>query len=222
MALLDLSHPLTTGMPVHPGDPEVRAVPAATLERDGCNVLAVGLGSHTGTHLDAPFHVHADGARLDELPLELLTGPAVVVDVQGCAPGSAIGWEHLAPHAGRLRPGVVVLLHTGWSARWGEPRYFADHPWLTTDAARRIVAAGVRVLGVDTASPDPAGSLDVHRVVLGAGGVIVENLTGLARLATLPDPHVGFFPLPLAGADGAPVRALAWPGTPAAGQVDMP
>ncbi|GAB7190215.1 cyclase family protein [Kineococcus sp. NUM-3379] len=208
---LDLTQPMTPGMPVYPGDPEFRSTPAATLQRDGCNVLALHLGSHTGTHVDVPFHVRADGARLDEVPLERLGGPAVVVDVRDTAAREGIGWERLAPHAARFRPGAVVLLHTGWSRHWGAPGYGA-HPWLEPGAAARLVAAGVRSLGVDCLSPDPPGSLGVHTAVLGAGGILVENLTGLERLDCLADPHVAFFPLPLAGADGAPVRAVAWAG----------
>ena len=211
MTFVDLTQPLEPGVPAYPGDPEFRTEPALTLERDGCNVLAVHLGSHTGTHVDAPFHVRADGARLEELPWELLTGPAVVVDVSRAAPRAALRWDDLAPHAAALRPGAVVLLRTGWSRYWRDGRYL-EHPWLTADAARRLLGTGVRTLGVDCLSPDPPGRLDVHAAVLGAGGVIVENLTGLDALTGLLDPHVGFFPLPLAAADGAPVRAVGWSG----------
>ena len=214
MRIVDLSQPVHAGMQVYPGDPEVSMAPAATLERDGVNVLAVHSGSHTGTHVDAPFHVLADGARLDELDLGLFHGPAVTVDVLDRAPGTGIAWADLAPVADRLGPGVVLVLHTGWSVRFGTPAYL-HHPWLTADAAERVVAAGVRALAVDTLNPDPtfatgsgAGDLPVHRVVLGAGGVIVENLTNIAQLASLTDPVLSFFPLPLAGADGAPVRAV--------------
>jgi kynurenine formamidase len=199
MRIVDLSQPVHGGMQVYPGDPEVTVAPAATLDRDGVNVLAVHSGSHTGTHVDAPFHVIADGARLDLL---------------GRAPRAALGWADLEPVADRLRPGVVLVLHTGWSVHFGTPAYL-EHPWLTPDAAERVVATGVRALAVDTLNPDPTpppgtgtGDLPVHHAVLGAGGVIVENLTNVAQLTTLSDPLLSFFPIHLARADGAPVRAV--------------
>jgi kynurenine formamidase len=155
-----------------------------------------------------------DGARLDELDLAVFQGPAVTVDLLGRAPCAAIGWTDLEPVAHRLRPGVVLVLHTGWSRHFGTPAYLR-HPWLTPEAAERVVATGVRALAVDTLNPDPTPEppaatpdLPVHRAVLGAGGVIVENLTNVAALAELADPVMSFFPLPLAGADGAPVRAV--------------
>ena len=218
MRIVDLSVPLRAGMQVYPGDPAVQLDRAVRLEVDGVNVLAIHAGSHTGTHVDAPFHVLADGARLDELDLGLFHGPAVVADVRGLPPRAAIDWAALEPYAPRLGPGVVLVLHTGWSAHFGTREYLA-HPWLTADAARRIVATGVRTVAVDALSPDPTenapeGDLPfpAHRVLLGAGGVIVENLTNVAAMAELPDPVLSCFPLALAGADGAPVRAVAMSG----------
>jgi len=216
--IVDLSHPLGPGISVYPGDPPFRVDQAATLAADGVNVTSLHLGTHAGTHVDAPFHLLADGASIDALALELFTGPAVVVDVRGREAGEAIGWDALAGRAAEFRPGAVVLLHTGWSRFFGTPAYLR-HPWLTGDAARRLVAAGVRTLGVDTLSPDPTPASDsaaldlpVHHAVLGAGGVIAENLAGLEQV-TFADPRISLFPLPIAGADGAPVRAVAWPGS---------
>ncbi|HEX4246682.1 MAG TPA: cyclase family protein [Pseudonocardia sp.] len=222
MRIVDLSVPVRAGMQVYPGDPAVQLDRAVEQEVDGVNVLAIHAGSHTGTHVDAPFHVLAGGARLDELDLGLFHGPAVVADVRGLLPRAAIGWPALEPYAPRLGPGVVLVLHTGWSEHFGTPEYLA-HPWLTADAARRIVATGVRTVALDTLSPDPTGSapgpvssdgpFPAHHVLLGAGGVIVENLTNVAAMAELADPVLSCFPLALAGADGAPVRAVATSGT---------
>jgi kynurenine formamidase len=213
--VVDLSHPLDDDTPVYPGDPVARFTPATTIDEHGYNVLHVRMGSQTGTHVDAPYHFLADGARIDELPLELFLGPAVVADVRGRAPHAAITWADLAPVAGRLGPGRMLLLHTGWDAHWGTDAYF-DHPFLDGDAAERVVAAGVRTVGLDALSLDetvlggePAGGFAAHLAVLGAGGVIVENLRGLDAVRSA-EPVVSVLPLRLAGADGAPVRAVAF------------
>jgi len=209
--LVDLSQPVAPGMPVFPGDPEVTAEPALDVVRDGCAVTAWRLGGHSGTHVDAPSHVVPGGADLDALDLGLFTGPAVVVDVRGAGPGERIGWDAFAGQQTDLGSGVVVLVRTGWDARWGRASY-AEQPWLDVEVAERLVAAGVRTLGVDALSPDATGSTDlaVHHVVLGVGGVLAENLRGLGAVQAMARPRVALLPLRLAGGDGAPVRAVAW------------
>jgi kynurenine formamidase len=215
VGIVDLSHPLDDATPVYPGDPVPRFAPAATVDEHGYNLLHVQMGSQTGTHVDAPFHFLADGARIDELPLDLFLGPAVVADVRGKAAHQAITWADLAAVADRLCPGRMLVLHTGWDAHWGTDTYF-DHPFLDGDAAERVVAAGVRTVAVDTPSLDetvlggePADGFPAHLAALGAGGVIVENLRGLGAVRS-PEPIVSVLPLRITGADGAPVRAVAF------------
>ncbi|MFE5579907.1 cyclase family protein [Kitasatospora sp. NPDC056531] len=208
--LVDLTHQVTTAMPVYPGDPTVLLEPALTTATAGVNVLALHLGSQSGTHVDAPYHVDVTWPTLDGLPLERFTGPAVVADLRGLEPRAAVTPELLAPALERCGEGSVLLLATGWARHWGTDAYLA-HPGLTAEAAEAIVAAGVRTVGVDALSVDPTPdpgpgdpavaalladltdehdqpaeepTLAAHRVLLGAsgGGVIAENLTDLRAL----------------------------------------
>ncbi|MBM7503850.1 cyclase family protein [Agromyces aurantiacus] len=205
----DLSHPVADGMMVYPGDPGVHLAPALELERDGAAVTALELGSHTGTHVDAPAHTVAGGRTMDAVELDELVGDALVIHVEGLEDGALIGLDDLGDLPARV-PSIVVV-DTGWARHFGTERALR-HPALGRDAARLLVERGMRVLAVDTLSPDPtdaAGttSFPVHEVVLGADGLIVENV---ANLDGLPDRvRVGFFPLRIAG-DGAPVRAVAF------------
>ncbi|MFG2086593.1 MULTISPECIES: cyclase family protein [unclassified Spirillospora] len=214
--LLDLSVPIVTGMPVYPGDPEVEAVPALTVAEAGVNVLRLHMGSQSGTHVDAPFHIDDALPRLDELPLTRFTGPAVVMDARGLPPRTSIGPDLLPAGLG---PGVVLLVATGWSRHWGTGTYPA-HPYIAPGTAEAVVAAGVRTVAIDALSVDrtpPPGSdefsLAVHRVLCEAGAVIAENLTGLVRVVEAQRAgcaiDVSLFPIALSGADGAPVRAVA-------------
>ena len=205
----DLSHPLRTGMQVYPGDPSVDLSPALELERDGAAVTSLHLGSHTGTHVDAPAHTVAGGRTMDLVALEELVGDALVIRVPGLADRATIGVDDLGDLPERVPP--IVVVDTGWARHFGTERALR-HPALGVDAARLLVERGMHVLGVDTLSPDPtdaAGTTEfpVHEVVLGGDGLIVENLTGLDGLP--PRVRIGVFPLRLAG-DGAPARAVAF------------
>jgi kynurenine formamidase len=208
--LIDLTHPIHTGMPVWPGDPQVELRPAATIAEQGWNLLALHLGSQSGTHVDAPFHVDDGLPTLGEIPLERFTGRALVADVRGLSDGAPIGLGDLAPTLGRARPGDVLLLCTGWSEHWGTARYGA-HPWLHPDAARAVVEAGIRTVGIDAPSVDTdASALPTHRVLAAAHAVIAENLRGLEKLLepVHREGRVWLLPLALDRADGSPVRAV--------------
>jgi kynurenine formamidase len=211
---VDLSVALDDTTPVYPGDPRPRLRVHSTVERDGFNLLAVELGSQTGTHVDAPFHIDPGGERVDVLDLSLFAGPAVVVDAVGLVPRARIGWERFAGVQERLGPGVIVLLHTGWDAHWGTEAARA-HPFLDAGACRRLLDLGVRTVFVDAFSLDetpdsehPGEGFPVHHLVAGAGGVIGENFRNFALL-TWEDVFVTAFPIKLRDADGAPVRAVA-------------
>jgi kynurenine formamidase len=208
--VIDLSHRVDEETQVYPGDPAVRLEPATTIAADGVNVLNV----HSGTHVDAPYHFIENGERIDTMDVRLFFGRAVVMDVRGKGPRERITVEDLRPYEGRLSEGVVAVLRTGWDDHYGTVRYY-DHPFLDRRAAQLIVDAGVRTVAIDALNVDetvldglhPEG-YPVHHLILGAGGVIAENLTGLEAV-DFPDPFIGLLPVKLGGSDGAPVRAVA-------------
>jgi kynurenine formamidase len=195
---VDLSVPVGAGTVVYPGDPEPALTVHSTIEDDGFNLLAVEMGSQTGTHVDAPFHFDAATPRIDGLP-----------------PRGRITWaEHVAPVASRLAPGTILLLRTDWSTHYGTPTYF-ENPFLDADAARRVLELGVRTFCIDAINIDetpdddhPGEGFPVHHLIAEAGGVIGENFRNVAAI-TWPDPVVSCFPIALEAADGAPVRAVA-------------
>ncbi|KIP08643.1 hypothetical protein PHLGIDRAFT_117025 [Phlebiopsis gigantea 11061_1 CR5-6] len=217
--IVDLSHPLVSGKVYScAGHPGFKASCISHVA-DGAfaTVHSLSLATHTGTHLDAPFHFFTDGTRVDKLDLGLLTAaPAVVADLRAKQPRERITWADLQRYEGRMRPGVALLVCTGWSKNWGQAHYSA-HPYLDPTAAERILATGVRVVVVDTMSPDlvtdEEGDCGVfHRAWLGKGGIIVENVNNLERLLAM-DPEkirVGLTPLNLVDCDGSPIRAVAW------------
>jgi len=218
MSIIDLTHSLSASVSVCPGHPKFEQKPVMTLAKNLANVQSISFGSHTGTHIDAPFHFFADGRTVDKLDLDMLVAPAVVIDVRGKQARDRITWEKdLASYAPRLKAGIILLFCTGWSKFWGQATY-PDHPYLDVEAARKLVEMGIRVIGSDTLSPDEfilhkddVPCFDVHRVILGAGGVIAENLNNLESLLEMNEvPMVSLLPLKLDGCDGSPIRATAW------------
>jgi len=212
--IVDLSVPIDESTQVYPGDPEVRFGVAATIAADGFNLLSVAMGSQSGTNCDAPYHFLDSGARIDEVDLTLFAGPGVVIDVRGKAARAAIEPADLEPYLDRVGPGTIVVFHTGWPAHYGRPAYF-DHPYLDAEAGRRLLDRGVRTFGLDTQNIDETpdehhvgAGFPVHQLIAAAGGVIVENLTGLEQI-DFDDPFISVLPLRLTGADGSPTRAVA-------------
>ena len=212
--IVDLSIVVDADTQTYPGDPKPAIRQVTTIEANGFNVLALSIGSHTGTHVDAPHHIIRGGTPLEDVDLSLLAGSGAIVDLTGHRPREPITWDDLAPHADRLGPGVILALRTAWSDRHlGTDRYF-DHPYLGEDACDRILELGVRTLAIDALNPDQTvlegeAGFPVHRRWLGAGGVIAENLTNLAAV-DFEDPLLCLFPIRLGdAADGAPCRAVA-------------
>ncbi len=201
--VVDLTHPLGHGTPGYPGDPGVELVRAHDHGEQGYRVTELRLGSHVGTHVDVPAHVFADGADVVATGLAALVGPATVVDLGDLAPRAEIGPADVGP----VTPGMRLLLRTGWSRHFGTDLYHDGFPQITLALADHLAAAGVALLGVEQPSMHHRDGLAVHHRLLGAGIVIVEGL----RLTDLhdPAPHLVCLPLPVAGADGCPVRAIA-------------
>ncbi|WP_434994820.1 cyclase family protein [Arthrobacter sp. Ld5] len=211
MRIVDLSQPVHTGMQVYPGDPEVTLSTVATVVEDGYQVASLHAGSHTGTHLDAPLHSIPGGRAVDAIDLARLVGPARIVRCTGLAARETIRWSDVADQLEDLDGIAMVLFRTDWSEHFGSERYL-EHPVLAAEVAEQLLSAGITVVGVDTLNPDATldngDELPFHAVLLGADGVIVENLTNLAQV-TWDRPLVSVLPLALAGTDGAPIRAVA-------------
>lgn len=162
--------------------------------------------------MDAPCHFISGGKSIDQIPLDALIGPALVIDLTHKREKEGISWEEdLSPYAEQIQPGLILLLHTGWSRYWAKgPEYFR-HPYVYPSAATEILRRGVLVLGMDIPSPDVTGSggHPFHEIFLGSGGCIVENMTNLEKLPKTKA-MVNLSPINIVGSDGAPVRAVGW------------
>lgn len=203
--LIDVSVLLAQGIPTYPGNPEFELSAVKRVAQGASsNVSRVSMGTHTGTHVDAPRHFFDDKPGVDALPLDLLIGRTRVIDLPH---RGGITEAHLA--AAGLREDLRVLFRTPNSALWNSSDGFhQDYTYLTEGGARFLVAQGVKVVGVDYLSVEQfkkAGA-PAHHELLGNGIVIIEGLN-------LSDVEPGAYemyclPLRIAGSDGAPARVI--------------
>jgi arylformamidase len=177
------------------------------------------LSTHTGTHVESARHVFEKGETIDEVALERVIGPAVVLDLTPVDERALIGADDIERAVDALgdppRAGDVLLLRTDWATRAiGTPAYFRRSPALTKAAAQRIVALCPRCVGCDffeePVARDPGwepGEFVVHRVILGAGIPLVEGLVNLGELPARCEFFAPFFKF--GGVEAAPARAFA-------------
>ena len=219
-AFIDLSHPLDENVHVYPGDPAFSCKQVCGVPEGGFAVSELSLSSHLGTHIDAPSHRVEGAAAIDVFPVDYFVRRALIVDVSGKSEGSSIVLSDLERYESRIEDGMAVLFYTGWDKYWSDKTgvYF-KHPSIAREVAEKLMQLGATVVGVDTMSPDSmedGADLPVHDIVLGAGRIIAENLTGLGVLHRIQEEDstavimVSLAPLRLVGCDGSPVRAFAW------------
>ena len=211
----DLSHKLHNELPVPHVFPKPSFGRIASMPKDRLNVTRIDMVCHIGTHLDAPLHIFMDGPGFDRIPLANLSGQGVVWALK-VEPFGEITVDMLAAMRPELRPGDMLLLHTGWAQLFGSNRYL-DNPALTVEAAQWLVDQDLKLLGVDFATPDlalpkraPDFDWPVHKILLSNGVLIAENL---ADFGALSGQRVEIIcgALNIDGADGSPARILARP-----------
>lgn len=203
--IIDVTRPIFTGMPIYPRNPGVDISPAKSIARgDSSNVSLLTLGSHTGTHVDAPLHMDDGGTGVDRVSLDALIGPALVVDLPDSV--RAIGAAELDERIGQH---TRILLRTRNSARFAATGVFEeDFTYLAPDGAALLVERGVILVGVDALSVEQyhAGHHRAHDTLLRAGVAVVE---GLALENVRPGEYeLVCLPLRIAGCDGAPARVV--------------
>jgi arylformamidase len=189
-SLVELNHVIAAGMTTYPGLPGPEITPHLTREASRAHyapgvefaIDRISMLGNTGTYLDSPYHRYADGPDLAALPLAAVADlPAVVVRLADSEP-RGIGPEALAALD---LAGTAVLLHTGWDRHWGTETYGDAAPFLTEPAAKLIVEAGARLVGIDSVNIDDThrvGQRPAHSILLDAGIPVLEHLTGLAEL----------------------------------------
>lgn len=202
MRVVDLTHPITAEIPVYfPWHPPTALERTATYEENRCEVRRLSIGTHSGTHIDAPSHVLKGKPTLDQYDPGLWYVDAQVLDFTPREPGKEISKEEIAA---KLKvKGAGVVIKTGWDREFGKIDYYKTYPPLSTRAAEFLVEMNVPVVAADTPY-----TLDVHYVLLSHGIPLVTNLNNTGQLKEGMIKLIAA-PLLIKGSDGAPARVLA-------------
>ncbi|HEU4389343.1 MAG TPA: cyclase family protein [Blastocatellia bacterium] len=204
MKIFDVTVPISPDMPVYPGDPPVKLERRKVIghKESKANVTRFSFGSHTGTHVDPPFHFIADGITVDQLPLELLIGRVRVVEINASVIDETVLGEF------DFTADVRLFFKTRNSYLWSESKFSKQFVYITPEAARLLVEHGIKVVGIDYLSVEQFGSenYETHLALLGAGVVVVEGLD--LREVEPGDYEMICLPLKIKDGDGAPARVV--------------
>lgn len=174
--IIDLSVLINLDTPVYPGDKAPKIEPACVMDRDNCVDYYISIGTHLGTHIDAPAHMIAGGKGLAQIPLDTFVGRGRYVKVIDRV------FDLEAVRSAGVLSGDIVIFDTGFAEMYHEPQYFTDYPILPIEIARYLVESGAKMVGFDMCSPDKE-IFGIHKLLLGNDVLIIENLTNLGRLA---------------------------------------
>jgi arylformamidase len=206
--VIELSHGIAENMSVYPGDPPIEIITHTTYEESGYHVSKITLGTHTGTHVDAPYHRLPDGKTIDAIPLSNFFGKALIIDLTFLNKKEEVLISHLEKHAVDIQRCRIIILQTNWSDHYGKGDYFQDYPGIGEEAALWLTRQDINLLGLETPSVHTTLDEKIHEILLSNDIIIVENLSNIKEIR---NKFVQFFAIPLylKGLDGSPVRGFA-------------
>ncbi|ABX12042.1 cyclase family protein [Nitrosopumilus maritimus] len=208
--IIDLTYSINEKMITYPSPwhPKVSLERLGKIEDVGRNTRKLVLGTHTGTHIDAPLHFIPDGNSIESIPLEKITGTVTILDFTNLKNNHPITKEELQDKKISKR----LIFRFGWQKYWNTPNFYNDYPFFTEDAANYLVSQGVELIGYDTPSPDKSKQDDVdspiHKIFLSNQIVLLEYLSNLDCVQNLEGWSIVVAPMKIDGSDGSPSRVF--------------
>jgi len=217
MNIVDLTFPIHEGMLTYPSKnhPKVEISILGNIKEAGRTTRKIILGTHTGTHVDAPAHFLENSLNIDQVDLQILVGKAHMIDVSSVPPRTAIQINHLTEidnYQGLKR----LVIRTGWSSKWNTDIYYSDYPYLSHETCEYLISRKIKLLALDVPSPDnpldhygSGNDSPNHKLLFRNGVVLVEYLANLDRI-DVSDFFIAALPLPICDGDAAPARVIAF------------
>ena len=212
MKVIDLTLIISEDISTFPGSPQPNFINWESIEKDGYNLELLFLSSHTGTHIDAPYHFFKKGQKIHQIMPKRLITEAVLIKIRKGVDQAITKTDiqKFEKKYGVIDDGSTVIFHTGWQQNLEKKSYFLKNPGLTITAAKYLSSKMINLVGIDSPSIDLGkdGKFSVHRVLAKNGILIVENLANLEKIHSEKF-HLIVAPLKLKNATGSPVRAMA-------------
>ena len=212
MKPIDLTLTISTSIPTFPDSPKPQFILWSKLKEDGYNLELLFLSSHTGTHLDAPYHFVKNGIKIHQIPLDRLVGNGILIKIQkgknqSITKNDLILFER---KHGNIPKNSSIFFYTEWQKNLNSNFYFINNPGLSESAASYLVSKKINLVGIDSPSIDLGQDkiFKVHKILAKNNILIVENLSNLNKISSKQFDFV-ILPLKLKDATGSPVRAIA-------------
>jgi len=213
MKIIDLTLTVSDKIPTFPGSPQPSFIPWENVKEDGYNLELLFLSTHTGTHMDAPYHFLEKGAKIHEISLKKLVSEAVLIKSKkkGGESITKTDIQKFEKNHGKIASFSSVIFYTGWQRNLQKKYYFTKNPGLSVSAAKYLASKKINLVGVDSPSIDLGtdSKFSVHQIFAKKGILIVENLANLEKIKSSKF-HLVVLPLKLKNATGSPVRAIAF------------
>ncbi len=212
--IIDLTYLINENMITYPSPwhPKVSVERLGKIEEVGRNTRKIILGTHTGTHIDAPLHFIKNGNSIEKIPLDKIVGDVTIVDFSNLKENTAIQKDMLD----EIKITKRMIFRFGWEKYWNTGKFYENYPFFTKDAVNYLVSEGIELLGYDTPSPDDsnmdAKEVDspIHKILLSKGVVLLEYLANLSKLNNLENWNIVVAPMKIEGSDGAPSRVFVF------------
>jgi arylformamidase len=209
---LDLTLTISEAIPNFPGSPSPQFIPWSTIKDSGYNLELLFLSTHTGTHLDAPFHFAKKGEKIHQIPITRLTGEALLIKIkklrdQAITKNDLLEFEQ---KHGEIKTFSSIIFFTDWQKNLNKNFYFTNNPGLSKSATDYLISKKINLVGIDSPSIDLGTDTNftAHKILAKNNILIVENLSNLEKIPTLKFDFI-ILPLKLKDATGSPVRAIA-------------
>jgi kynurenine formamidase len=213
MKIIDLTLTVSDEIPTFPGSPQPSFIPWENVKEDGYNLELLFLSTHTGTHMDAPYHFLEKGAKIHEISLKKLVSEAILIKSKKKSGGSITKTDiqKFEKKHGKITGFSSVIFYTGWQRNLQKKYYFTKNPGLSVSAAKYLASKKINLVGIDSPSIDLGtdSKFSVHQIFAKKGMLIVENLANLEKIKSSKF-HLVVLPLKLKNATGSPVRAIAF------------
>jgi kynurenine formamidase len=213
MKVIDLTLTISEKIPTFPGSPKPHFIEWETIPKDGYNLELLFLSTHTGTHIDAPFHFVKNGKKIHEIAPERLVNEAVLIRIgkNSNRSISKTDIQNFEQKNGKIENGSTVIFYTGWQKNLNKEFYFTENPGLSVSAAKYLVSKKINMVGIDSPSIDLGtdSKFSVHHVLAKNNILIVENLANLGKIKS-NNFHLITSPLKLKNATGSPIRAFGF------------